>query len=47
LLYIYYLVTVLTKLNNNMLPKALVIMPFIVVITLGLGGDTSIQDNNL
>ena len=30
-----------------MLPKALVIMPFIVVITLGLGGDTSIQDNNL
>jgi len=30
-----------------MLPKVVTITLFIVVTTLGLGGDTSIYDNNL
>ena len=44
-LYIYYLVTVLIKLNN-ILPKALVTTPLTAVTTLGVSGDTSIVDIN-
>ena len=38
-------VTVLIK-SNNMLLKALVITLLTGVITLGIGGDTSIKDTN-
>jgi len=53
LLYIYYLVTVLTKLNSMPLKaqvtplKVPVTTQSIAATTLGLGGDTSIKDMDL